>query len=75
MTQIIDAILKTNSPLRDILITTTIIIGGVLMLGACLYHFFLRPEWTSPQALAELWPFHASGALAFFAGWLIDRQP
>ena len=74
MAQIIDAILRTRSSLRDIVVTTTIITGGVLMLGAWLYHFFLRPEWTSPQALAELWPFHASGALALFVGWLVDRQ-
>jgi|EndMetStandDraft_7_1072992.scaffolds.fasta_scaffold51011_3 hypothetical protein len=74
MTHIIDAILRRRSPLRDVLVTTTIIGGGVLMLGACIYHFFLRPEWTSPEALAELWPFHASGALALLTGWLIDRQ-
>ncbi len=74
MTQIIDAIRRTSSPLRDLLVTTAIITGGVLMLGACHYHFFLRPEWTSPEALSELWPFHAGGAFALFAGWLIDRQ-
>jgi hypothetical protein len=74
VTQIINAILRTSSPLRDIVVTTTIITGGVLMLGAFHYHFFLRPEWTSPQALSELWPFHASGALALFVGWLVDRQ-
>ena len=74
MTQIIDAIRRTSSPLRDLFITTTIITGGVLMLGAWLYHSFLRPEWTSPQALSELWPFHAGGAFALFVGWLIDRQ-
>ena len=74
MTQIIVTILRTGASLRDVLISTTIITGGVLMLGACIYHFFLRPEWTSPEALAELWPFHASGALALFVGWLIDHQ-
>ena len=74
MTQIIVTILRTGASLRDVLISTTIITGGVLMLGACIYHFFLRPEWTSPEALAELWPFHAGGALALFVGWLIDHQ-
>jgi hypothetical protein len=74
VTQIIDAILKARSPLRDVLVSIAIITGGVLMLGAGVYHFFLRPEWTSPQALAVLWPFHAGGALALFLGWLIDRQ-
>jgi hypothetical protein len=74
MTQIIDAILKARSPLRDVLASTAIIAGGVLMLGAGVYHLFLRPEWTSPQALAELWPFHAAGAAALFVGWLIDRK-
>ena len=74
MTQIIVTILRTGASLRDVLISTTIITGGVLMLGACIYHFFLRPEWTSPEALAELWPFHASGAVALFVGWLIDHQ-
>jgi hypothetical protein len=74
VTQIIDAIRRTSSPLRDLLVTTAIITGGVLMFGAWLYHSFLRPEWTSPEALSELWPFHAGGAFALFAGWLIDRQ-
>ena len=74
MTQIIDAILNARSPLRDVLVSTAIIAGGGLMLGAGVYHLFLRPEWTSPQALAELWPFHTAGALGLFAGWLIDRQ-
>jgi hypothetical protein len=74
VTQIIDVIVKARSPLRDVLISTAIIAGGGLMLGAGVYHLFLRPEWTSPQALAELWPFHIVGALGLFAGWLIDRQ-
>lgn len=74
MSQIIDALFKARSPLRDVLVSTAIIIGGVLMLGAGIYHLFLRPEWTFPQALAELWPFHAIGAVALFVGWLVDRQ-
>lgn len=74
MTQIIDAILKARSPLRDVLVSIAIITGGVLILGAGVYHFFLRPDWNFPQALGELWPFHAAGALALFLGWRIDRQ-
>lgn len=74
MTHIIEAILRTGSPLRDVFISMSIITGGILMLGAGVYHLFLCPEWTFPQALAELWPFHAAGAVGLFAGWLIDRQ-
>jgi hypothetical protein len=74
MTQIIGAILKASSPLHDFLVASSIITGGVLMPGAGLYRLFLRPEWTALEALGELWPFHAVGALILFVGWLIDRQ-
>jgi hypothetical protein len=74
MTQIIGALLRASSPLHDFLVASTIITGGMLMLGAWLYRLFLRPEWTAPEALAELWPFHAIGALTLAVGWLIDRR-
>jgi hypothetical protein len=70
----IGAILKASSPLHDFLVTSTIITGGMLMLGAWLYRLFLRPEWTAVEAFGELWPFHAIGALTLLVGWLIDRQ-
>jgi hypothetical protein len=74
MTQIIGAIFRATSPLHDFIVTSSIITGGMLMLGASLYRLFLRPEWTAIEALSELWPFHAVGALTLLVGWLIDRQ-
>jgi hypothetical protein len=65
---------QSDFAVHDFIVTSSIITGGMLMLGASLYRLFLRPEWTAIEALSELWPFHAVGALTLLVGWLIDRQ-
>jgi hypothetical protein len=57
----------------DIVAAVLILIGGLLMIGGCVYRVFVRPEWTTHEAIIALWPFLAAGAVSFAVGWLIDR--
>lgn len=74
MTFIFDRLLRPGSALRDVLITSAIVCGLALMLGALVYRLFVRPEWSSVEAFDVLWPYHAGGALTLLVGWLIDRR-
>lgn len=48
-------------------------VGGALMIGGGVYRVFIRPEWTSGQALDALWPTFLAGFVSLLLGWLADR--
>jgi hypothetical protein len=52
-----------------------ILVGGLLMIGGCVYRVFIHPEWTFQQAFGALWPFVGVGIVSFVLGWLLDRTP
>ncbi len=48
-------------------------VGGFLVIGGGVYRVFVRPEWTSAQALDTMWPVFVAGFIALALGLLVDR--
>jgi hypothetical protein len=48
-------------------------LGVTLMIGGGVYRVFIRPEWTTVQALDALWPFFLAGVITLVLGLLLDR--
>jgi hypothetical protein len=51
-----------------------IVAGGVLVIGACVFRVFVRPEWTFDEAATALAPFLAAGIVSLISGWLLDLR-
>ena len=47
--------------------------GGLLLIGGCVWRVFVQPEWTFEEALNALWPFFLAGTACLALGWFIDR--
>ena len=48
-------------------------LGVTLMIGGGVYRVFVRPEWSTVQALDALWPFFLAGVITLVLGLLLDR--
>ena len=57
----------------DLIAAVLILIGGLLVIGCCVYRVFVCPEWTFDEALRALWPFFLAGAASLLLGMRIDR--
>lgn len=64
----------TGKAAVDLVAALLIVLGGLLIVGGGIYRVFIRPEWTSEQALAALWPCFLAGAVTLMLGWLVDRR-
>lgn len=73
MSDLIKALAATGKASIDFVAALLIVIGGLLMIGGCVYRVFIHPEWTSEQALDALWPFFLAGIVTLMLGWLVDR--
>jgi hypothetical protein len=74
MLQFVRTVLVAGHWLRERLLTSAIAVGGLMLLGSCLYRPIFHPDWTAAEALAALWPFYLAGALSLALGWLIERE-
>jgi predicted membrane channel-forming protein YqfA (hemolysin III family) len=73
MADLVKALASTARAASDIVAAILILLGVLLMIGAYVYRVFLQPEWTSEQAVAELWPFFVVGSAILMLGWVVDR--
>jgi hypothetical protein len=73
MSDLVRMLVGARRALIDLVITLLIVIGGVLMIGGCIYPILFRPDWTSAQALEALWPYYLAGVVTLALGWLVDR--
>jgi hypothetical protein len=73
MPELARRLLAARRGLSDFAAAVLIVAGGVLMIGVSIYPIEFRPEWTSAQALEELWPYYLAGAVTLALGWLVDR--
>ncbi|MBO0764696.1 MAG: hypothetical protein J2P50_08915 [Hyphomicrobiaceae bacterium] len=73
MAHLVKALAGTRRAAVDLVAAALIFMGGFLIFGALIFRVFIRPEWTSGQALGALWPFLAVGTAILTLGWLVDR--
>lgn len=73
MSNLIKALVAARQSLIDALVSLLIVTGGALLIGACAYRIFVRPDLPSPEAMAALWPYFLVGTVALYLGWLMDR--
>jgi F0F1-type ATP synthase assembly protein I len=73
MSELIRALTVASKASLDLVAAVLVIVGGLLVIGGGTYRVFVRPEWTSEQALDALWPFFLAGVVTVMLGWLIDR--
>lgn len=73
MSDLIKVLATAGKASLDVGVAALVVIGGMLMIGGCVYRVFVRPEWTSEQALETLWPFFLAGVVTLMLGWLLDR--
>jgi O-antigen/teichoic acid export membrane protein len=73
MLQLIRTVIIAGHSVREHLITFLIAIGGLMLLGGCLYRPIFHPDWTAAEALEYLWPFYLAGTMSVVLGWLVER--
>jgi hypothetical protein len=73
MSNLIKALVAARQSLIDAVVSLLIVTGGALLIGACAYRIFFRPDLTSPEAMGALWPYFLVGTVALLLGWLMDR--
>jgi hypothetical protein len=74
VSEMVSGLLTASRWLREQLATLAIIAGGIGLLGACLFRYVARPDWSAGEALEALWPLYLAGALSVVLGWLIERE-
>jgi len=73
MADLIKALTATRKTSIDLAAAFLIVIGGLLMIGGCVYRVFVQPEWTFEEALHALWPYFVAGTICLTLGWFVDR--
>ena len=73
MAHLIKALTATGKVSVDLVSVSLIVMGGLLLIGGCVWRVFVQPEWTFEEALNALWPFFLSGAACLALGWFVDR--
>jgi len=73
MGELIKALTATGKASIDLVAALLIVIGGLLMIGGCVYRVFVQPEWTFEEAGHALWPFFLAGIVSLTLGWFVDR--
>jgi hypothetical protein len=74
MAYLIKSLAATGRASVDLVSAALIAIGGLLVIGACVYRVFIHPEWPFDDALNVLWPFFLAGGACLTLGWLVDRS-
>jgi hypothetical protein len=74
MAHLIKALTGTGKVSVDLVSAFLILMGGLLLIGSCVYRVFVQPEWTFEEALNALWPFFLAGTACLALGWFIDRR-
>jgi len=73
MAALIKVLTATGKASIGLVAAVLIAIGGLLMIGGCVYRVFVRPEWTFEESLHALWPFLVAGIVCLMLGWFVDR--
>ncbi len=74
VSELVSAVFTAGRWVREQLATLAIVGGGLGLLGACLFRYVVRPDWSAGEALEVLWPLYLAGALSLVLGWLVERE-
>jgi hypothetical protein len=74
VSELASAVFTASRGLRERLTTLAVVAGGLSLLGACLFRYVARPDWSAGEALEALWPLYLAGALSLVLGWLVERE-